>query len=277
MVIKKTDLEEDNKFPIEISDYKFSKLSSLEKIKVEDIMNRNLGDDNLEDYTKEAVNQIRTEIAFEKQKSFKIMPVVREYRHIKEQEEKDFQERIDLEVDHKLQDLQDDAIKEGMEKGEELGRQEYIQAITPKINDFNKKLNEILDEVTEYKSKVLKEKLNETYDLVSTLVKWVIMRELKDDDNYLKSLLEKISIDLESSTKVLVKVDPEGFGEFPKAAELIENHFSSCENVRIEQSTVLGDRGLLVESEKSAINGSLQEQFSNIDKLFEKVKVDVPE
>jgi len=221
---------------------------------------------------KEFEREIRQEREHAKNNEFSFMPFVRDFRGIKKQEEEDYQKRLANEVNERVAQITENAFQKGFKEGKELGQKEIYGELSKKVDEELKQFLAMVEEVRKTKEVVITQEVNEIYDLIKTLSKWIILRELKEDGDYIKRLLEKLIVELQTQSNILVKVNLDWFKEMPQVLEQIKKSFTGIANTRVEFNHDLGQYGMMVESESSLIDGTIESQFSNLDKLFELVK-----
>jgi flagellar assembly protein FliH len=169
---------------------------------------------------------------------FEIAPMVKEHRGLVEQENREREDRIEEEVKKRV-----DA------------------------------LNDMIYRVLEAEQEMLDSYKIEIYTLTRSLTKWVILRELNDDKDYLKRLLEKLIHEINSKSNLLIKVGVSQFKNMPEVLEQVEASLGKIKNTRLELDDTLDSKGLVIESDNGIINASLKQQFKGISKLFESLGV----
>ncbi|MFZ4713869.1 MAG: FliH/SctL family protein [Bacteriovoracaceae bacterium] len=219
-------------------------------------------------------NVIRKEREHATQSNFKISSMVKEHRGIVKQEEEDYQIRVETEVEKRLQTIQEEAYQAGYNAGLELGsKQAYEESIT----SYQEKcalFESYIEEVKTYQKDLCKNQREDIYKMIKLLTKWVLLKEVKNDQ-YMKDLFEKLILELNTKSNLLVKVNAEHFEKMPEVLELIQQRLGKLTNVRLEIEPDLNLPGIIIESENGIIDGSLEAQFANLDKLFLSVGIDV--
>jgi len=214
---------------------------------------------------------IRKERAHAKAKNFAIAPIVKRYRGIKDQENSEYDERVNNEVEKKLKRLESDAFQKGMEEGREQGKAEIISKLEFEAADKIKQLEKIIEDVRAEKSALFNLEKNNIYTLIRTLTKWVIKREINNDDKYLERLLKQMIVELRTQSNILIRVNEKWFEKMPEVLATLEKEIGKLENCRVEIDYDQNDFGILLESSNSLIDGSIESQFKSIDHVFELV------
>lgn len=202
---------------------------------------------------------------------FNISPIVREYRGIVKQEIDERERKIEDEVSKRVEFLRQEAFEQGFAEGVEQGKNEVFDQTRQMTEEKLAHLTGLIHEVMNEKEDLLAKEKNEVYRLVRNLTKWVILRELKDDGEYLKRLLEKLVTELGSKQNLLLQVNRAQFAEMPEILEVVQAKLGELKNVRVESDDDVTANGFIIESENGIINGTLEEQFKSLDRLFEAV------
>lgn len=220
---------------------------------------------------------IKIERKTAKENNFTIAPIVREHRGMNRQEELERQRLIQEEVERQLIRIQDQAYKEGFEKGLKDGQEEVFQQMRAEVDQKVEALNALIEKVLLQQADLLQVEKENVHRTLKTLTKWIILRELKDDGDYILRLLEKLISELQVKSNVLVQLDPTSFEEMPDVLEALQEKLGELSNVRVEVDYDIPGRGVVVESDNGIINGSLEQQFLALSKLFEHVGLEVTE
>lgn len=264
-------LKEKNKKLVDsISDYKFFEFSTPKK----GVFEYNLDDLSGKKDIKIPEAKIRKERRNAAKKNFSISEIVSDFRGIKKQEEQDQAEFIQKRVNKKIEEVKSVAEEEGLKLGQEKSYQEYSEKLQKEIDEKLEILNQNIDEVLNYKENVIREEKSKIYDLINTLCRWVVLKELKEDGEYIKRLLDKVLRDLEENGKVLVKVSRSRFAEMPELFDRIEEKFKDKHKIRVEVDDDLTDHGIILESESNLIDASLETQLETISKIIAEANED---
>ena len=253
-----------------VSDYEFQPLFKELKEGVSDFEFQPLAKDQVMD-VQEHEQVIRIERNIAEEKSFKISPVVREHRGMNRQEELERQRLIQEEVERQLVKVQEQAYKDGFEKGLSDGREEVYSQLRGEVDQKIGALHEMIEQVLASQAELLQNEKTAVYKTIKNLTKWIILRELKDDGEYVVRLLEKLITELQVKSNILVQIDPKSFSEMPDVLEMVQEKIGTLDKVRLECDYDIEGPGIVVESDNGIINGSLKEQFACLAKLFESV------
>lgn len=218
---------------------------------------------------------IHQERKFAEEKKFKIAPIVKEHRGLNRQEELEKQRLIQEEVERQLVRIQDQAYKEGFNKGLEEGQEEVFRQTRAEVEQKLESLEGMIQQVLRTQEELLQEEKQTVYRTIKNLTKWVVLRELQDDGEYIHRLLEKLISEIQLKSNILIRLDPNSFTDMPDILEVLQEKIGEMKNVRVETDYDIEGPGIVVESENGIINGSLTEQFKGLSKLFENVGLKV--
>lgn len=202
---------------------------------------------------------------------FDISPIVQQHRGIKEQEDEEKERRISDEVNKRVAAIEEEAYRKGYDEGVQKGREDVYEQTRAATDEKLISLSEMISQTLSTQEEILNSQKHQLYTLVRNLTKWVILRELKDDGKYIERLLEKLIVETQSKSNLLIQVDQKHFEMMPEVLESVQKKLGEFTNVRVETDYDIQGTGVVVESENGIINGSLNEQFKSLDKLFESV------
>ena len=209
--------------------------------------------------------------------NFVISPIVKKYRGINKLEEEEFERRVEDEVHRRVSLIEEDAFNKGFEEGVNQGKEEVYQQTIAATEEKLEALTEMISEALQMKAEIVENQKIEIYETIRNLTKWVILRELKDDGQYVERLLEKLIVEMQTKSNILIQVNKNHFEGMEEILAHIEQKVGTLSNVRIESDFDINDQGIIIESENGIINGTMEQQFKNLDKLFESVGLDQEE
>ena len=220
---------------------------------------------------------IKSERVAAQKNNFQISPVVLEHRGLLNQENQEREQKIQEEVERRLLALQEQAYEKGFQKGIEQGLEQVFNQTRQETEERLEAVSEMVSNVLTTERSLIEDYKTEVYNTVKSLTKWVILRELKDDGDYLKRLLEKLILEINSRSNLLIKVSEQSFSAMPEVLEVVQSKLGKFKNLRVEIDQELCQFGLCVESDNGIVNASLEQQLEAIDKLFETLGVKTPE
>ncbi len=209
-----------------------------------------------------------------KSKGFAISPIVKEYRGINAIENSERERRNEDEVKRRVLELEKEAFEKGYEEGVGKGRADVYEQTRMATEDKLTALTAMIGEVLRTQEEILTKQKKEIYQMIKNLTKWIILRELDGDGEYLGRLLEKLVVEVQTKNNLLIQVNQKDFEDMPEILKYVEERLGQFENVRVESDFDIERKGIVVDSENGIIDGSLEKQFENLDRLFETVGVD---
>jgi len=214
---------------------------------------------------------IKTEREFAKTSQFKVNPFVEEHRGFKEQENREYEDRVEAEVQRRVAEIQDDAFKAGFDEGVNQGREEIFVEMRSVVDQKLENFSHMVTSVLKTQENILAKQKTEMYQLLRNLSKWIVLRELQEDGKYIERLLERLLLEMQVRNNLLIQVNPDDFASMPEVLEHVQGRLGEMKNVRIEIDSSVKSRGIIIESENGIINATMEEQFKSLDKLFEDV------
>lgn len=218
-------------------------------------------------------NVLRVERSSAKKNDFKVEPYVLHFRGLQKQEEEEFEARINDEVERRIQKIKDEAFRSGYEEGVEQGKNDVYNQTRAAVEEKLASLSAMISDVLANREEIFTVQRKQIFEMIRNLSRWIILRELSDDGKYVERLLEKLIVELQAKANILVQVNEKDFESMPDVIETIQKKLGELSNVRVEVDYDMVGPGVIVSSENGIINGSLEEQMSNLDRLFESVGV----
>jgi flagellar assembly protein FliH len=217
-------------------------------------------------------DQIRTERSFASKNNFKVDDVVRDHRGFSGQEQNDFEERVQKEVNIRLQKSFEEAYQQGLEQGridaKNQSEDDLRNAVSEKIEEFDR----IICQVNGQINQIFNQNKAEVVEFIKRFTKWIVLKEI-DQKVYLESLLEKLILEMNARKNLIVKVGKKNFELMPDVIKEVEQRLGQLSNLRVEIVPELKYPGIILETENGLIDGSLESVFVNIDKIFEQVNL----
>jgi flagellar assembly protein FliH len=219
---------------------------------------------------------IRSERENESVSNFTIDSRVREHRGIRAQEDEDFERRVNLEVEARVEALSKQAHQEGINEGRTEGMHKAYSEAMEKYNGKVELFSEYLEGVFAKQKEIMDNTRDDAYKVIKNLTKWVILKEVEEKE-YIHRLLDKLILEINTKSNLLIKVNSDDFKYMPEVLEMVESKVGVMTNVRVEIEQDMEGRGIILESEVGVIDGTLNAQLASIDKLFESVGIDSEE
>lgn len=200
---------------------------------------------------------------------FKISPIVKKHRGIQAVEEQEFKDEVEAEVKRRLESISQAAYEKGQEQGRLEGLEKITKARSVGVKENIERLRVFIDTAQQGYSTILQNQVDEVYELIKTLTKWVILRELKDDGAYLQRVLEKLIHELKTRSNILIQVNEHNFKEIPDILSQMNEKLGEFKNIRVEKIADENEPGVILESDNGILVGTLEAQFKAIDKIID--------
>ena len=202
------------------------------------------------------------------EEAFRVSPIVKTHKKINHYFEIYKEKKINDEVERRLLKLEKEAFEkgysQGVKQGEEESCRERKESLKREMSTFSKFIKNVL----KTKQEMLENEKHSVYELIKSLTKWIILKELKDDDKYLFRLLEKLMVEVENKNNVLVQINREDFEENQDVFQEMQNILKEMPNIKFDVNDDIKTRGIILTTENEVIDGTLEEQFKNLDKIF---------
>jgi flagellar assembly protein FliH len=200
------------------------------------------------------------------------MDEVKKLRGISAQENNDFEKKVSQEIEKRLAKLVEEATQEGYQHGLSQGQDQAYQEAKAIIDEKIAHFEEIVINLNASKDAVLEKHREDIYKMVKALAKWVSLKEI-DDKGYLPKLLEKLILEVNSKSNLLIKVSAANIDVMPGVLESLEQRIGKLTNVRLEINQDSHGQGIVVESENGIIDGTIEAQLKSLDAVFATVGI----
>lgn len=217
---------------------------------------------------------LRIEREFAQGNDFKISPVVLKHRGFSKVENDEKEKRIAEEVERRVAEIEKDAVERGFEEGVRKGQEEIYKQLKDSTEEKMSSFTAMLAEVLAQKAEIIETQKKDMFSIIKDLTKWIILRELKDDGEYIHRLLEKLVLEIQTKDNLLIKVNKQSFEMMPEVLEFVQAKLGHLKNVRVEIDYDLEQKGIILESENGIINADLEVQFHSLAELFTSVGVE---
>jgi len=232
---------------------------SVSSFKVEDL-------DIAPSAAEEKERQVQRQTA--KAQQFKIAPLVMEYRGFQQQEEQEYQNKVNHDVQQRLIALEEEARQRGYQEGLAQGKKEVFEQMRTSAEEKMAALTEMVNSILPHKMELMREQKNQICALIKHLTRWVILRELKDDDQYLGRLVEAAALELlQGNDHLTVRIREADYGRLESLIPILQEKLPQV-IFKAEIDANLKGEGIIIESENGIINASVDEQLQAIDRLF---------
>ncbi len=201
-------------------------------------------------------------------KGFTISPIVSKQRGIDDVKTTEFNELVKKAVELECNKVKEQAYKEGYEEGLRAGKEDIKNKIIGSVDEQLKRIESMVDDIIKIKDDIIKQQKLLIIKTIKNLVKWIILKEVKDDNNYIERLFNKLVLEIGRKDNFLVKVNGDNLNELSHIVDIFKEKIGNIKNIRIEQDYLMKGCGIILESETEIIDGSIDKQFEKIDEIF---------
>jgi len=261
-----------------ITSYKFKSFNKVIKENVEDANDVKKYEfsslENVKYITKEKEKNLVDFIAKTSQaKGFNISPIVREHKGFKERDLQEREDRIAEEIEKRFNRIKQQGFEQGYKEGFEEGKVEVYNQTKVASEEKLDALTSMISETLKTQEELLTNQKKQIYYMIRNLTKWIILKELKDDGAYIERLLERLLIEMNAKKNILIRVNNRDFERMPDVLTVVQKKLGSIENVRVEVDFETSKNGINLECDNGIINGTFEEQFRAMDRLFHAVGI----
>ncbi len=228
-------------------------------------------DSHAETSFQQTKHTMRSERDTGENQGFKLSPIVREHRGIVRMEQEERYEIIQREVSRIVEEIEEDARKKGYEDGLAQGKEDVYSETRMATEEKLESLTTMINEVLTTQQNIIKKQKDEAFTIIRNLTKWIILRELKDDGKYIERLLEKLILEMQTKTNLLIQVNKAHFEMMPEVLQVVQEKLGTLTNVRVEVDYDIDGPGLIINSDNGIINATLDQQLDSLNKIFEGV------
>ena len=200
--------------------------------------------------------------------NFDIHPILKEKRGMIAQEAMEEEEIIEQEIQKRLEGVREEAFEKGYQEGKVKGENDVYEQSRTDAREKLDRLGEMIEEVLKSKIKLIKEEKSQICGLLQALTKWIILRELHNDGDYLKRLLDALSQEIGNGSELVVYVDEKNFKDMPEFIDYTKEKLSAFKNVKVEVGYDMDGPGIIICSESEIISGTLEDQLKSLEKVF---------
>lgn len=196
---------------------------------------------------------------------FQLHPAAKQLLGVEQEELSHIEDRVQEEVRSRLSLLEKQAYDAGFKKGVEDGRKEAEEAARAEFSPMQEKLNGLLNAFDSIKEDLFHSNERVLIQLIYSVAREVILKELKADPDYVKRLAAEVIEKVGAKDSVRVKVSRDDFANIESIRDFLKTTFPELKNIQIEPSEDLVLGGCKVETDLSRINASVETQLKAIE------------
>jgi len=165
------------------------------------------------------------------------------------------------EAEAKVQEIKDEAYKEGFDAGRMQGMQQRYDEAEP----LAKQVNKILEQLDSLRKVVRFQAEEELVKLALQISKNIVAEEIKLNQDVIKNIVQAALHNTEVQGKIYLYLHPDDYEFLLESKTELERYLSEEQNLVIRQNQGIPPGSISVESDEEIISRSIEEQFKLIE------------
>ncbi len=186
-------------------------------------------------------------------------------------------QKIESEVNEKVEKIKDqfreEAFEEGYKKGQEIAKEEHDERMNRVFQDFQVNLNDFFKMIEEEKAAILEEYKVGLLRAMSSITKWMILKE-SEYDTYTERLLTHLLKELDNFKNLSISFDQNNFEKYKTILEKVSESVPELKDYKVKADLHSRYNGIKVENDKSILEFSVEKQIEKVEALFQKITQD---
>ncbi|MCB0377376.1 MAG: hypothetical protein KDD33_02700 [Bdellovibrionales bacterium] len=203
-----------------------------------------------------------------KRGDFRVDKVVAEYTGIDELEKLSQQRELEEEAIKLSRSVQEDAYKEAYELGKVEGTKVAYEEEKARIDEEIKVLQDLVNEIKNFKVDLLKENEHHIVRLTFYLAKRLLMKEIVEDDNYVKELIRRSLEMAQSEEEVTIRLCPEDYKFISENKEEFLKELHLDATTKLEEDVDVKRGGVVVETNYGVIDATIDQRLEKMEELL---------
>jgi flagellar assembly protein FliH len=175
------------------------------------------------------------------------------------------EDRVQAEVQSRLEKISAQAYQDGYKKGENDGRVQAESDAKAQFAPMMAQFNELVAGFDSIKQDLYHSNEQLLIRLIFDISKEVLLRDLKQDPEYVKRLAAQVIEKIGAKDSVRVRISRSDFSNVEQIREFIKSSFPELKNIQIDPSDDLELGGCKVETDLSRINASVAMQLQSLE------------
>lgn len=201
-----------------------------------------------------------------KESRFVLTPVVRDMLSVENEEKRRIEEIVTERVKAVEDDSKKEAYKAGYQEGKDQGYQDAYQEFRKESTDHVKRLEAFFTEAENASRTIFAQNEKFIIELVARIAKRVCLKEVTIDQEYVLRLTKLIIEKLGVRENITVKINARDKESMEKLKENLQQSINDLKNLNVVVSDQVQSGGCVVESQWNAIDASIENQLSDIEK-----------
>ncbi|MCO5144468.1 MAG: FliH/SctL family protein [Oligoflexia bacterium] len=188
---------------------------------------------------------------------------------IEEKKRKEFEDKINAEINRRWELTKEKAEVEGFTKGLEEGKSEAYKAEAPRIKERLEKLDNILATFDSCKEKIFLTNEALLIEVIGKIAKMIVLKEVSIDGEYVKRLVIHLLQEIGEKDDLVISLSKEDSENIESLKTAIQQEFGHLKHTVFEISDSLSKGSCQVETKYGVIDASVSTQ---IEKALESIK-----
>jgi len=204
----------------------------------------------------------------QKDARFRLNSLQREPLAVDQEERRVIDDLVSERVRETENQIREQAQEEGYQKGLALGRDEAMQVVREEGELILSQLRQFMEQIEASKDDILKAQEKLIVEMVLRFAKTIVLRELSMDRDYVVRLAKQLISSTDLRDHLRLKVNARDLANVSQIQSELTRSFSDLKNLRIEESPLIQQGGVILESQWSTTDAAVETQ---IQRLFETV------
>jgi flagellar assembly protein FliH len=199
---------------------------------------------------------------------FRMSDVIRIQTGVKEIENSDFEEMVELKTIEKLKDVQESAYQEAYQLGLEEGKAEALKNASAEIDSRLGQLDELLTSIRRLKTDLFQFNESHIVQLAFHMAARLAHAEVIADPDRIKDVIRQALEMAQLDEEVTVQVAPSQFLFLESLKKETGREYEFLKKVKLDASPEVTEGGCIIETNYGSIDARLEER---VKKLWESI------
>lgn len=196
---------------------------------------------------------------------FQLHAAAKKLLGVEREELSHIEDRVQAEVQARLDEIQARAHAEGLEKGRQEGLAAAEQEARARFEPMIQQLGTTLQALDQIRQDLYSANERVLIQLIFNIAKEVLLRDLKADPEYVKRLTATVIEKIGAKESVRVRFNRADYANVEEIREFIKTQFPELKNIQIDPSDDLELGGCKVETDLSRINAAVETQLEALE------------
>jgi flagellar biosynthesis/type III secretory pathway protein FliH len=199
-----------------------------------------------------------------KDSRFKLNRVSKKTLSIDEEERRHIEERVQEEIKNVMEESRLKAEKEGFELGVQKGYDSCHKKFQEEGSERLSRFDKVLDAIENASVQILKANEDFLVEVVYRMGKMILLKELAHDRQYVARLISEVIQKVALHENIKIRINQADMESVKYIKEGVEKTLGKLKNVNIESSEDVKMGGVLVDTEWSAIDATIERQLHGV-------------